>query len=188
MAIKEIVTMGAKSLRTPSLPVRFEEFNSPQLYSLIEDMRETMHFAKGIGIAAPQIGINKKVIMIEVNNSDRYPGLKPIPYMVLINPEINFLTEEKIFIWEGCLSVPGLRGKVPRYKKLHFKGFNPEGDVVEGIAENFFARIIQHECDHINGKLYIHSIQNMDEFGFDCNVLEHALDENRRIIENSPDA
>ncbi len=180
MPVKQLPKYGTLSLFQASEPIT--EFGTPELYALIEDMRDTMIAANGIGIAAPQIGVNKRVIMLGYDHNPRYPNMKPLPFMILINPEIEILDDTQIFMWEGCLSVPGLRGKVPRYKKVKYKGWDPEGNPLEGILEDFHARVMQHEVDHINGKLYPLHIIDMHDFGFEEVVLERAIEENQMVI------
>jgi len=165
MALKSVVKLGNKQLATPSLPV--ENFSTPDLFDLIKDMQDTMKEKGGIGIAAPQIGYNKRVIMFGFEKSDRYPNEKPVPFTVLINPVIEILSDATVDGWEGCLSVPGLRGLVPRYKKIQYTGYEAAGNLISRIVEDFHARVIQHECDHIDGILFPHRIKDMQFFGFE---------------------
>ncbi len=178
MTIQTLPKLGTPSLFQPSEPI--VEFDTPELHALIEDMHDTMIAAKGIGIAAPQIGVNLRVIMFGFETSERYPQMQPVPFTILINPEIEILDDEKIYMWEGCLSIPGLRGKLPRYKKIRYTGFDPQGNPVEGIAEDFHARVVQHEVDHVNGKLYYLHIEDLHDFGFEEAVMERAILENSR--------
>lgn len=159
--------MGEPLLFEASLPVTAAEFSSPELNALIQDMKATMQARNGVGIAAPQIGCNKRVIMFGFDFSPRYPNEKPIPFTILINPEIEPLSDELVDGWEGCLSVPGLRGSVPRYKNIKYTGFDETGKRIEQIAENFHARVIQHELDHINGVLFPQRISDFKKFGFE---------------------
>jgi peptide deformylase len=165
MPIKSVIKLGNKQLASPSLPI--EKFSTPEIFDLIKDMQDTMKEKGGIGIAAPQIGINKRVIMFGFEKSERYPNEKPIPFTVLINPVIKILSDETIDGWEGCLSVPDLRGLVLRYKRIQYDGFDPEGNPISRIAEGFHARVVQHECDHINGILFPQRIKDMKFFGFE---------------------
>jgi peptide deformylase len=165
MPIKSVVKLGNKQLAAPSLLV--DNFATPDLLELIKDMQDTMKEKGGVGIAAPQIGCNKRVIMFGFDKSERYPNEKPIPFTVLINPVIEILSDETVDGWEGCLSVPGLRGLVPRYKKIQYNGYDPEGNLISRIAEDFHARVIQHECDHIDGILFPQRIKDMRFFGFE---------------------
>ena len=165
MAEQTIVRIGAESLATPSVVVT--EFATPELFELIQNMKDTMAIRNGVGIAAPQIGINLRVIMFGFEHNPRYPTEKPVPFTILINPEIKFLGDEIEEQWEGCLSVPGLRGLVPRYTKLNYSGFDECGNKVAGDAVGFHARVIQHEMDHINGKVYPMRIRDLKNFGFE---------------------
>jgi peptide deformylase len=170
MSIKPIVLMGTERLSQPSLPV--EGFKTAELYQLIEDLRDTQEFKKGVGIAAPQIGVYKRVVLFGFDISERYPNEKPVPLTVLINPVIHILTDEMVDGWEGCLSVPGLRGLVPRYTKIRYQGFDPEGNAIDRIAEGFHARVVQHECDHLDGVLYPERIRDMKNFGYEEALFE----------------
>lgn len=165
MTMKSVVKMGNHKLISPSIPI--SNFFDIKLKELIEDMQDTMKKKSGVGIAAPQIGYNLRVIMFGFEHNERYPNEKPIPFTVLINPTIEPLSDEKIDGWEGCLSIPGLRGIVPRYKKIKYSGYDHEGNPISGTAEDFHARVIQHECDHIDGILFPHRIKDMKCFGFE---------------------
>ncbi len=170
MPVKTVIRMGTSSLLTKSKLVT--QFACAELYELIKNMRDTMHEKGGVGIAAPQIGCNKRVIMFGFDENPRYPNEQPVPFTVLINPEIEILTNETIEGWEGCLSVPGLRGLVPRFTKIKYKGFDEDGKAVERIAEGFHARMVQHEIDHIDGILYPLRIKDLRNFGFEEVILE----------------
>ena len=124
-------------------------------------MKDTMNEKKGIGIAAPQIGVNLRVVIYGFEKSERYPNELPVPFTILINPVIEILNDELIDGWEGCLSVPGLRGLVPRFQKIKYSGFDTEGKSFTRIAENFHARMVQHECDHLDGTLYPQRMPDM---------------------------
>src|SRR3990167_1280030 len=143
MSIKSIVKLGNKQLATPSIPVI--AFSTPQLRALIQDMQDTMKEKGGVGIAAPQINVNLRVIMFGFEKSVRYPNEEPIAHTVLINPVIESLSDKMNDAWEGCLSVPGLRGLVSRYSKIKYSGFDEDGNAISRIAENFHARVVQHE-------------------------------------------
>lgn len=156
--------MGAKSLLEPSLPV--EDFSSNTLYALIEAMKETMKKEKGVGIAAPQIGCNQRIVIFGFEHGERYPDEDSIPFTVLINPTIKLLSEEMEEGWEGCLSVPGLRGWVPRYTHINYSGFDAEEKWFEREVKGFHARVVQHEVDHLDGILYPHRIKDLRFFGF----------------------
>lgn len=165
MTIKLVSKMGNKKLATPSLPVN--NFSNGELKELVNDMQDTMKEKGGIGIAAPQIGCNLRVIMFGFEKSERYPNEKAVPFTILINPIIEVLSDEMVDGWEGCLSVPGLRGLVPRYKKIQYSGYDDEGNSISQVAEGFHARVVQHECDHIDGILFPQRIKDMKFFGFE---------------------
>lgn len=163
--IHSILKMGdARLLRQAEL---VKEFGTKELEKLIADMYETMHAANGVGLAAPQIGVNLQVVIFGFEESVRYPDAPVVPETVLINPVITPLTEEIEEGWEGCLSVPGLRGLVPRYTKLRYTGFDQLGNSIDRTAEGFHARVVQHECDHLWGILYPMRIDDMAQFGFE---------------------
>ncbi len=170
MAILTVLKMGTLSLSERSTEIT--EFVCARLYDLITDLKEVLAKEGGVGIAAPQIGVNQRVVIFGFDSNVRYPNEKPVPFTVLINPVIIPLSEEKVDGWEGCLSVPGLRGKVPRYQKIRYIGFNEEGERIERVAENFHARIVQHECDHLDGILYPERMTNMRDFGFESAMWE----------------
>lgn len=165
MTIKSVIKLGNEKLATPSLPVT--NFSNGELKELINDMQDTMKEKGGIGIAAPQIACNLRVVMFGFEKSERYPNEKPVPFTVLINPIIEVLSDEMVDGWEGCLSVPGLRGLVPRYKKIKYSGYDIEGKPISREASDFHARVVQHECDHIDGILFPRRIKDMKFFGFE---------------------
>lgn len=165
MTVKSVIKMGNKKLATPSLPVT--HFDNGELQELVRDMRDTMREKGGVGIAAPQIGCNLRVIMFGFEKSERYPNEKPVSFTVLVNPVIEILSDDMVDGWEGCLSVPGLRGLVPRYKKIKYSGYDMEGNPVSREASDFHARVVQHECDHIDGILFPLRIKEMNFFGFE---------------------
>jgi len=170
MTIKSVVKMGNQQLATPSLPVT--NFADPTLKTMIADMRDTMFATKGVGIAAPQIGHNLRIVMFGFESNPRYPEESAIPLTVLINPEITVISEESVDGWEGCLSVPGLRGLVPRYKKIQYHGYDVEGRFFKRIAEDFHARVVQHEYDHLDGILYPRRIKDLQRFGFEDELAD----------------
>jgi peptide deformylase len=151
-------------LREIARPV--ERFGTPELARLLADMKDTMAHLDGAGLAAPQIGESVRVVIFGVTANPRYPDAEEVPFTVLVNPVITFLTEETEEGWEGCLSVPGLRGVVPRRTKLRYTGFDENGGAIDRIAEGFHARVVQHECDHLQGILYPMRIRDMSQFGF----------------------
>jgi peptide deformylase len=162
--IREILRMGDPRLLERAKPVA--RFGTPELKELLADMRETMTAASGAGLAAPQIGVGLRVVIFGFEHNDRYPDAEPVPYTELVNPVLTPLGSDMEEDWEGCLSVPGLRGKVPRYKRLRYTGFDPGGAPIAREVEGFHARVVQHECDHLDGVLYPMRIRNMRSFGF----------------------
>lgn len=163
MAIRDILKMGNPDLLKVSEPV---DFKKDDLTTLIEDMKETMKANDGAGLAAPQIGVFKRLVIFGFDTSDRYPEADSVPFTVLINPIITPLSDEKEDGWEGCLSVPGLRGVVPRYTHIKYEGYDAEGKKIEREVEDFHARVVQHECDHLDGILYPMKIEDYRYFGF----------------------
>lgn len=170
MAIKPVCKMGCTELATPSQHVKNPK--SEEILALVQDMYDTMQKEHGVGIAAPQIGVNKRVIIVGFEADEDFPEQEAIPLLILVNPSIEVLDEEMIEEWEGCLSLPGLRGIVPRYKKVRYKGLDLEGNEVSGVAEGFHARIFQHECDHVDGILYPQRIQDLRLFGFEDELVK----------------
>jgi peptide deformylase len=164
VAIKPVLRMGDPVLY--QVAEKVTEFDTPELHALIQDMYDTMSEMNGAGIAAPQIGVSLQVVMFGVGKNPRYPDAEEVPFTVLINPELTPLDDEQEDGWEGCLSVPGMRGLVPRYQSLHYRGFDPQGNVVDRTASGFHARVVQHECDHLFGILYPMRIRDMTKFGF----------------------
>lgn len=162
--IRDILRMGDPRLLRVARPV--EAFATPELAQLLEDMRDTMAHLGGVGIAAPQIGVDLRVVIFGFSKSERYPEAPPVPYTVLINPQLDFPGKEMEEGWEGCLSVPGLRGLVPRYRHLRYRGWNEAGEPIDRTVEGFHARVVQHECDHLDGILYPMRILDMSRFGF----------------------
>ena len=173
MTVREILRMGDPRLLRVAQPVR--AFDTPQLHALIDDLFETMHAVDGAGLAAPQIGVDLALVIFGFKQNTRYPDAPPVPETVLINPIITPLADDEEDGWEGCLSVPGLRGVVPRFSRIHYSGFDPQGRPIEREAEGFHARVVQHECDHLVGKLYPMRIRDFSRFGF-TSVLFPALD------------
>jgi peptide deformylase len=143
-----------------------EAFDTPELHALLEDMHDTMIASRGVGLAAPQIGVDLRVVVFGFDSNPRYPDEAPVPYTVLINPVLTPLADDMAEGWEGCLSVPGLRGSVPRYTRLRYTGVDPSGQPIDRTVEGFHARVVQHECDHLDGILYPQRIRDMTRFGF----------------------
>ena len=165
--------MGDPRLLRIARPV--EEFATPAMCTLINDMFETMHAVNGAGLAAPQIGVDLQLVIFGFRQNQRYPDAPPVPETVLINPTLAPLGDEEEEGWEGCLSVPGLRGVVPRFARIRYTGFDADGAVVEREAEGFHARVVQHECDHLIGKLYPMRVRDFSRFGY-TSVLFPELD------------
>jgi peptide deformylase len=156
--------MGDPRLLRVAKPV--EKFNTPELEAVLVDMFDTMHHLNGVGLAAPQIGIDLRLVIFGFESSERYPDAEGIPFTVLINPLLEPLSREEEEGWEGCLSVPGMRGSVPRYTHLHYSGFDQHGHLIDRIVEGFHARVVQHECDHLDGILYPMRVRDFTRFGF----------------------
>jgi peptide deformylase len=165
MAIREILKMGDERLLRVAQPV--EQFDTPQLHALIADMFDTMKAASGAGLAAPQIGVDLQVVIFGTDTvNPRYPDAPPVPRTVLLNPKITPIGDEEEEDWEGCLSVPGLRGRVPRHRRIRYTGFDPAGRPIDRTVDGFHARVVQHECDHLVGKLYPMRMRDLTQFGF----------------------
>ena len=164
MPIKPVLRMGDPVLLQRAAPV--EQFDTPELHALIRDMEDTMEAMNGAGIAAPQIGVSLRVVIFGVGANPRYPDAEEVPYTVLVNPELTPLDEEMEEGWEGCLSVPGMRGVVPRYSRLRYTGFDQYGNPIDRTVSGFHARVEQQECDHLDGILYPMRIRDFSRFGF----------------------
>jgi peptide deformylase len=164
MSIRAILKMGDPFLLRHAAPVT--DFAAPELHDLIADMFDTMAGADGVGLAAPQVGVGLQVVIFGCEKSKRYPDAPSVPTTILVNPQITPLGAEEEEDWEGCLSVPGLRGLVPRFKRIRYRGFDAAGKPIERSVEGFHARVVQHECDHLIGKLYPMRIRDLTQFGF----------------------
>ncbi len=162
--IRQVLRMGDPRLLEKAAPLA--RFDTVELNELLADMRDTMAHLNGAGLAAPQIGVSVRVAIFGVKSNPRYPGIEEVPDTVLINPEIVPLGDEIEEGWEGCLSVPGMRGWVPRWRRLRYTGFDPGGNFFEREVEGFHARVVQHECDHLDGILYPMRIRDLTRFGF----------------------
>lgn len=173
--IREILKMGDERLLRVAQPVPEDWFGSPRLQALLEDMFDTMQAAGGVGLAAPQIGVDLQLVVFGFERSERYPDAPAVPRTILLNPLITPLSQMRDDGWEGCLSVPGLRGLVPRYRHIRYSGVDPQGQPIEREAEGFHARVVQHECDHLIGRLYPSRIEDFSKFGF-TEVLFPGLD------------
>jgi peptide deformylase len=166
--IRDVLKMGDPRLLQTSLPI--ERFDTPELDALIQDLRDTMAHLNGAGLAAPQIGVGLQVVIFGAKSNPRYPEAPEIPQTVLINPVLEPLGSEEEEGWEGCLSVPGLRGLVPRWKQLRYRGFDERGTPLDRTVDGFHARVVQHEVDHLLGILYPRRIRDLTQFGY-TNVL-----------------
>jgi len=175
MTVREILKMGDPRLLRVAEPV--SQFDTPELHALVQDMFDTMHAANGAGLAAPQIGVNLQLVIFGFKQNTRYPDAPQVPETVLINPILTPVGEAMEDGWEGCLSVPGMRGVVPRHAKLHYEGFDQFGQRIVRDADDFHARVVQHEVDHLNGVLYPMRIRDFRMFGF-TSVLFPDLDPN----------
>jgi peptide deformylase len=167
MSVREILKMGDPRLLRTAQPVSPSAFDTDELHLLVSDLLDTMHAANGAGLAAPQIGVDLQVVIFGTGAPNpRYPDAPIVPRTILLNPVITPLSADEEDSWEGCLSVPGLRGVVPRFARIRYTGFDVYGDPIDRIAEGFHARVVQHECDHLVGKLYPMRVRDWTQFGF----------------------
>ena len=164
MAIRPVLKMGTPLLHCVAAPVR--RFDAA-LQELIADMDDTMRALSGAGLAAPQIGVSARVVIFELADNPRYPHIEPVPYTVLVNPVLTPLGSEQDEGWEGCLSVPGMRGLVPRFRRLRYQGFDAHGAPLDRTVEGFHARVVQHEIDHLDGILFPQRVRDLRNFGFE---------------------
>ena len=170
MAVRQVLKMGEPLLREVAAPV--QHFDAA-LAELITDMDDTMRALHGAGIAAPQIGVGARVVIFELKENPRYPHIAPVPYTVLVNPQLTVLGDEQDAGWEGCLSVPGMRGLVPRFRRLRYQGFDAQGTPIDRTVEGFHARVVQHEVDHLDGILFPQRVQDLRNFGFEDALAAH---------------
>ena len=175
--IREILKMGDERLLRIAPLVPDSMIGSAELDALIADMFDTMHAADGVGLAAPQIGVDLQLVIFGFDRNERYPEAPAVPRTVLINPTITPLGDAEVDGWEGCLSVPGLRGVVPRWERIRYTGVDPHGDVIDREADGFHARVVQHEVDHLLGRLYPTRMRDLTQFGF-TSVLFPEMDPN----------
>jgi peptide deformylase len=175
MTVREILKMGDPRLLRVAKPV--EQFDTPEMRELIADMFETMKHANGAGLAAPQIGVDLQLVIYGYDSNVRYPEAPPVPRTVLINPVITPLDDVEVDGWEGCLSVPGLRGVVPRWERIRYTGVDELGNPIDREADGFHARVVQHECDHLIGRLYPTRMRDLTQFGY-TSVLFPEMDPN----------
>ena len=164
MAVRPVLRMGDPRLLEKARPV--ERFDTEELRALVQDMHDTMQALNGAGLAAPQIGVGLQVVIFGVDANPRYPDAEPVPQTVLLNPRLEAIGKEMEDGWEGCLSVPGMRGLVPRFKHLRYRGFDEYGKPIDRTVTHFHARVVQHECDHLDGILYPQRMTDMSRFGF----------------------
>ena len=175
MAVREILKMGDARLLRVAQPV--QQFGTPELAALVVDMQDTMVAANGAGLAAPQIGVDLQLVIFGFERNERYPEAPPVPLTVLLNPQITPLGTDEVDGWEGCLSVPGLRGWVPRWQRIRYTGVDQDGKPIDREAEGFHARVVQHECDHLIGRLYPTRMRDLTRLGF-TSVLFPELGDN----------
>ena len=164
MTVRAILKMGDPRLLAIARPV--ERFATPKLRALVDDMFETMHAVNGAGLAAPQIGVDQQLVIFGFQRNERYPDAPPVPETVLLNPSVEAIGEEEEDGWEGCLSVPGMRGLVPRHVHLRYQGYDEHGNPIDRTVSGFHARVVQHECDHLYGVLYPMRIRDLRNFGY----------------------
>jgi len=164
MTVQKILRYGDQRLLETSVEVT--QFNTPELHQLISDMRETMHANSGAGLAAPQIGVLKRVVIFGVEKNERYPDVEPVPETILINPEIKVLGQGADGMWEGCLSIPGMKGYVERPNHIRYSAFDVQGNHFTREVTGFHATVVQHECDHLDGVLYPMRMKDLSRFGF----------------------
>ena len=189
MAVKPVLRLGDPRLLQKAEPI--QTFNTPELDTLIEDMLDTMHAADGAGLAAPQIGVGLRVVVFGFESNPRYPEAEVVPQTLIINPVITPIlagneTDDLEDGWEGCLSVPGMRGVVSRYKNIKYQGFTPQGDSIQVIAKDFHARVVQHECDHLDGIIYTHRLTRPQLFGFNEEIDNELAQSEQLRVEMEP--
>ena len=173
MTVRTILKMGDPRLLGVSLAV--DPIDGNALAPLLNDMWDTMAAENGAGLAAPQIGVMRRVVIFGYQTNSRYPDAPAVPETVLINPQITPLGDAREDGWEGCLSVPGMRGMVPRYRDIRYRGYDQHGELIEREASGFHARVVQHECDHLDGILYPQRIEDMRSFGFIDTLTEQGV-------------
>lgn len=169
MAIRPVLRMGDPRLLEVARPV--EQFDTAELHALIADLQDTMRALNGAGLAAPQIGVGLRVVIFGIDHNPRYPDAETVPFTVLVNPVLSPLDREMEEGWEGCLSVPGMRGWVPRSKRLEYQGYDQYGALIKRSVADFHARVVQHECDHLDGILYPLRIRDLRNFGFTAELF-----------------
>ena len=165
MAIRSVLKMGHPILKQVASPV--QRTGESELLELVQDLEDTMRALNGAGLAAPQIGVSLRVVVFEVNANPRYPDVEPIPFSVLVNPELEPIGDSMAEDWEGCLSVPGLRGRVPRHTQLRYRGVDQYGGLIDRCVNGFHARVVQHEVDHLDGVLFPMRMRDLESLGFE---------------------
>ena len=178
MSERRVLRMGNPVLRQVAEPI--SAFGTAELESLVQDLWDTMAARGGVGIAAPQVGESLRVVVFGFDKSERYPDAPEVPRTVLVNPEVEPLDGETEEGWEGCLSIPGMRGLVPRYRRIRYRGFDAAGNPIERDAEDFHARVVQHECDHLDGVLYPMRMRDLSTLGFEEEISLALSPENLR--------
>jgi peptide deformylase len=166
MAVLKVAHLGHPILRQVAEPVSPEAIRAPEIQRLIDDMIETMADHDGAGLAAPQVHVSRRIVIYGVESNPRYPDAEEVPFTVLVNPRLTPLGNEQDEDWEGCLSVPDLRGRVPRYTRVRVEAYGRDGTPLDFTAENFHARVVQHECDHLDGKVYLDRMRSMETLSF----------------------
>lgn len=164
MAVREILRMGDERLLALAKPVT--DFNDPELQTLVTDMFDTMAAHGGVGLAAPQIGVDLQIVVFGCAHNERYPKAEPVPETVLVNPILTPVSDDEDVAWEGCLSLPGMRGEVTRFSRVRYRGFDARGQQIDREVDGFHARVVQHECDHLIGKLFPMRVRDFRRFGF----------------------
>ena len=180
MAVQEVIKMGHPLLLARASEV--ENFGTPDLDRIVTDMKDTMVARNGAGLAAPQIAVSLRIVVFGISDNPRYPDVDSVPETTLINPEISIIGTDRDSAWEGCLSIPHMRGLVPRYTSIRYRGYDAEGNLIEREAHGFHARVVQHEVDHLDGVLYPFRIENIQDFGFEDELFSESnqveMDEN----------
>ena len=176
MAVQEVIKMGHPLLLARAEEV--ENFATAELEQLIIDMKDTMASLNGAGLAAPQIAVSLRIVIFGISENSRYPDADSVPETVLINPEISIIGPERDSAWEGCLSVPHMRGLVPRYTSIRYRGYDVQGNLIEREAHDFHARVVQHEVDHLDGVLYPSRIEDLKDFGFEDELFQDTSEDN----------
>lgn len=175
--ILKVAHLGHPVLRQIAKPIPPDQITTPKVQQFIDDMIDTMYEYDGAGLAAPQVHVSQQIVVMEVSRNPRYPDAPAIPLTVYINPEITPLTEDMDEDWEGCLSVPGMRGKVPRYTKIRLRAYDRRGKRLDFAADGFHARVIQHECDHLQGKVYLDRMRDLSSLTFMEEFMKYGLQE-----------